>query len=83
MDLGVRGIARRRVRKIAEIAIHVDVIFVRAGAVGKAVGIQRVIEQDRNAALGERLVDGRIFEQRDLRARTAKPLDAVRARHQA
>ena len=65
-------------REIAEIAIQIDVIFVCAREVRKAVGVERVVEQDRDAALGDRCVDGRILEQRDLRTRSAESFDAVR-----
>ena len=82
VHLGIGSVARRRTREIAEVAIHIDVIFVRARAKGKAVGVKRMVEQDRNAALGDRSVDSWILEQRDLRAGTAEPLDAVRTRHQ-
>src|SRR5947208_3319949 len=50
VHLGIGSVARRRTREIAEVAIHIDVIFVRARAKGKAVGVKRMVEQDRNAA---------------------------------
>jgi hypothetical protein len=62
--------------EIAEVAIQVDVLLVRSPQVGKAVRIDRVHEQDRDAAArGGR--DHRLGEERDLATGATEAFDAV------
>ncbi len=73
---------RRLGVEIAEVAVEVDVVLVRAAQMRKAVGIDGVIQQhgDRPARNGRE--DGLVLQQQHLAARAAESLDAVHGRRQ-
>ncbi len=80
MDFCVRAMRRRRLGKVAEIAIHVDVVFVGAPQVRETIRVQRVQEDDCHARVAHRSNEIVIGEQPDLASRTAKAFDAMRGR---
>ena len=75
-------VARDRQREVAEVAVEVDVRFVRAREVREAVRIDRMHVHDRDARLRDRRGPGVVLEQRDLAARAAEALGAVHRRGQ-
>jgi hypothetical protein len=62
------------------VAVQVDVVFVRAVQVRKAVRVDRVHQQQRHAGLCEPREQVGVVQRRNLRARAAEAFGAVRAR---